>query len=204
MGSPNAGKSSLVNALMKRSVVSVSATPGHTKHFQTSFVNRTTNDDGEWGWSLQLCDCPGLVFPSTMFPRALQIACGQHLLAQVREPFTAIKYVGEFVETPLAEIYDLLPIDEYQDIDSYKRSGKAERKLLREAHEWSAWDVCVSLAIKKSFLTANAARPDLFRAANFILRDVVDGRIRVSFRAPDEDALQESKANSIDIFEASG
>lgn len=34
VGQPNAGKSSLINSLMGKRVVSVSKTPGHTKHFQ--------------------------------------------------------------------------------------------------------------------------------------------------------------------------
>ncbi|KAG1678847.1 Large subunit GTPase 1 [Nymphon striatum] len=50
VGYPNVGKSSTINAIFKEKKVSVSATPGKTKHFQTLFV-----DDG-----LCLCDCPGL------------------------------------------------------------------------------------------------------------------------------------------------
>ena len=48
LGQPNVGKSSLINAIMGRKVVSVSRTPGHTKHFQTIFL--TPN--------VRLCDCP--------------------------------------------------------------------------------------------------------------------------------------------------
>ena len=40
LGQPNAGKSSLINSLMGKRVVSVSKTPGHTKHFQTIFVTK--------------------------------------------------------------------------------------------------------------------------------------------------------------------
>ena len=35
VGIPNVGKSSVMNALIGKKVVSVSKTPGHTKHFQT-------------------------------------------------------------------------------------------------------------------------------------------------------------------------
>lgn len=53
-GFPNVGKSSLINGLVGRKVVSVSRTPGHTKYFQTYFLTPT----------VKLCDCPGLIFPS--------------------------------------------------------------------------------------------------------------------------------------------
>lgn len=49
IGYPNAGKSSVINALAGRKVVSVSSTPGHTKALQTLFLNPYT----------RLCDCPG-------------------------------------------------------------------------------------------------------------------------------------------------
>ncbi|KAI2659083.1 hypothetical protein H4Q32_023282 [Labeo rohita] len=56
VGYPNVGKSSTINTIMRNKKVSVSATPGHTKHFQTLFV-----DPG-----LCLCDCPGLTIPRTV------------------------------------------------------------------------------------------------------------------------------------------
>ena len=34
IGQPNAGKSTILNSIVGRKVVSVSRTPGHTKHFQ--------------------------------------------------------------------------------------------------------------------------------------------------------------------------
>lgn len=53
-GFPNVGKSSVINSLVGKKVVSVSRTPGHTKYFQTYYLTKT----------VKLCDCPGLVFPS--------------------------------------------------------------------------------------------------------------------------------------------
>lgn len=80
VGFPNVGKSSLMNALMGKKVVSVSKTPGHTKHFQTIFL---TNN-------VRLCDCPGLVFPSSV-PRKLQVLIGSYPISQLREPFASIR-----------------------------------------------------------------------------------------------------------------
>jgi ribosome biogenesis GTPase A len=61
-GYPNVGKSSVLNSIVGHKVVSVSRTPGHTKHFQTIHLTPT----------VRLCDCPGLVFPSYV-DRPLQV-----------------------------------------------------------------------------------------------------------------------------------
>lgn len=54
VGYPNVGKSSTINALIGAKKVSVSSTPGKTKHFQTIHLSP----------EVILCDCPGLVFPN--------------------------------------------------------------------------------------------------------------------------------------------
>eukprot|EP01133_Synstelium_polycarpum_P015303 gene15303-18123_t len=92
VGHPNVGKSSLINGLMGKKVVSTSRTPGHTKHFQTIFLTK----------DIQLCDCPGLVFPALDRPKQLQILCGLFPIAQVREPFSAIRYLAERVPVEVA------------------------------------------------------------------------------------------------------
>lgn len=89
VGQPNVGKSSLLNAIMGKKVVSVSKTPGHTKHFQTIWLTNT----------VRLCDCPGLVFPSKV-QKVQQILMGSFPIAQVREPFSTVQYIAERVDLP--------------------------------------------------------------------------------------------------------
>ncbi|XP_062620565.1 guanine nucleotide-binding protein-like 1 [Saccostrea cucullata] len=136
VGYPNVGKSSLLNGLVGRKVVSVSKTPGHTKHFQTILLTPT----------VKLCDCPGLVFPS-LVDKSLQIIAGIFPIAQVREPYSVIGFLGERINLP-----KLLNL-KHPDIE--------------DGDEWTAFDVCEAWALKKGFLTAKAARPDAYRAVSF-------------------------------------
>lgn len=149
LGQPNVGKSSLINALKGRKVVSVSKTPGHTKHFQTIFL--TPN--------VRLCDCPGLVFPSKV-PKVIQVLMGSYPIAQLREPFTTVMYLGERLDLP-----HLLKIKHPEDDDT-----------------WCAMDVCDGWAKKRGFITARAARLDAYRAANDLLRMALDGKICLCLR----------------------
>ncbi|MEM7516946.1 MAG: GTPase [Planctomycetota bacterium] len=90
VGYPNVGKSSCVNALRgatRHGVgarAGVSATPGKTKHLQTLRV----------GEKLELCDCPGLVFPSLVRNGAAELVCsGVVPLARARDPLAAAELV---------------------------------------------------------------------------------------------------------------
>lgn len=75
VGYPNVGKSSTINSLMVEKKVSVSATPGKTKHFQTLFLDK----------DLLLCDCPGLVMPSFVLTKAEMILNGILPIDQMRD-----------------------------------------------------------------------------------------------------------------------
>ena len=89
LGHPNVGKSSLINSLLGKKRVSVSKTPGHTKHFQTLFLTK----------NVRLCDCPGLVFPSKV-PKPLQVLMGSFPISQVREPYSVVNFLAERLDLP--------------------------------------------------------------------------------------------------------
>jgi len=148
IGHPNVGKSTLINTLKGKKVCSTSRTPGHTKYKQTVFLNPT----------VMLCDCPGLVFPACDVPKVLQIICGIFPIAQVCEPYTAIKYIAERV--PLEDVYRLEKINPNQP--------------------WNAWEICESYAEKRGYHTQKG-RADTHRAGSEILRDHLDGRVVLYF-----------------------
>jgi large subunit GTPase 1 len=75
VGYPNVGKSSTINALLGEKKVSVSSTPGKTKHFQTIHLSP----------AIVLCDCPGLVFPQFATTKAALVCDGVLPIDQMRE-----------------------------------------------------------------------------------------------------------------------
>ncbi|KAI8092240.1 uncharacterized protein B0P05DRAFT_525405 [Gilbertella persicaria] len=156
VGHPNVGKSSLINSIMKRAVVSASRTPGHTKHFQTIHISH----------NVRLCDSPGLVFPA-LIPKALQILSGMYPIAQVQEPYSSIRYLAEHIL--LEKVLSLTPPEGFERMKDY---------------QWTAWSICEQFAEQRGFHTAKAARPDVYRAANTILRLAAEGRILLSFKPP--------------------
>ena len=75
MGYPNVGKSSTINSLIGEKKVSVSSTPGKTKHFQTILLSN----------EIILCDCPGLVFPQFATTKADLVCDGVLSIDQLKE-----------------------------------------------------------------------------------------------------------------------
>lgn len=144
VGFPNVGKSSLINALKGRKVVSVSRTPGHTKHFQTIFLTNV----------VRLCDCPGLVFPSST-SKYLQVLLGSFPISQLQVPYRSIQLMAEHLDLP-----KILKIHLPEDFD-----------------EWSPVAIADAWAYKRGFLVAKSGRPDRYRAANHLLRLCVAGQM---------------------------
>ncbi|EDW02785.1 guanine nucleotide-binding protein-like 1 [Drosophila grimshawi] len=170
LGFPNVGKSSLINALKGRKVVSVSRTPGHTKHFQTIFLSQ----------HVRVCDCPGLVFPSST-PKSLQVLLGSFPISQLQVPYRSLKLLGEHLDLP-----QLLRLP-----------------LPEDYSEWSAVAISDAWAYKRGFLTAKAARPDRYRAANHILRMCLAGQqqLVLQFYPPGYDDQRERWQQHPDLVE---
>lgn len=93
VGYPNVGKSSTINALLTMKKVSVSATPGKTKHFQTLHL-----DD-----NLVLCDCPGLVMPSFVYTKAEMIINGILPVDQMRDHVPPINLISNLIPRHVIE-----------------------------------------------------------------------------------------------------
>lgn len=179
IGFPNVGKSSVINSLVGRKVVSVSRTPGHTKYFQTYYLTKT----------VKLCDCPGLVFPSYV-AKQIQILSGIYPLAQVQEPYSSVGYLCERVS-----FLSVLKLQHpsLQDSDQVKQPS--------EGLGWTAWDVCEAWAERKGYKTAKAARNDVYRAANSLLRLAVDGRLCLCLRPSGYSCLREHWESHTDLPE---
>uniref|UniRef100_A0A1A7Y148 Guanine nucleotide-binding protein-like 1 n=1 Tax=Iconisemion striatum TaxID=60296 RepID=A0A1A7Y148_9TELE len=181
IGFPNVGKSSVLNSLVGKKVVSVSRTPGHTKYFQTYYLTPT----------VKLCDCPGLVFPSRV-NKQLQILAGIYPVSQLQEPYTSVGYLCE--RTPFLSVLKLKHPSLQEPEQQPGQRGCKEP-------EWTAWDVCEAWAERRGYKTAKAARNDVYRAANSLLRLAIDGRLCLCLRPPGYSCLREHWENHQDLPE---
>ncbi|GMF25321.1 unnamed protein product [Phytophthora lilii] len=167
VGEPNVGKSSLLNSLFDRKLVSVSATPGHTKHLQTHYFERVEmleRSDGIFSRIL-VCDCPGVVFPRFNVPVLLQILFGSFPIAQTREPFSAVRFIAENCVPHLHEVYKLKPVEE-------------------DDEWWCPYTLCEAYAQLRGF-RVKGGKLDVHRAANTLLRDTLNGKkVVLSFPPP--------------------
>lgn len=153
VGYPNVGKSSTINTILRNKKVSVSATPGHTKHFQTLFVEP----------GLCLCDCPGLVMPSFVSTKAEMICSGILPIDQMRDHVPAVSFVCQTIPRYVLEgTYGVNIIRPREDEDP-DRPPTSEELL-------SAYG-CM-----RGFMTSHG-QPDQPRSARYILKDYVNGKL---------------------------
>lgn len=152
VGYPNVGKSSTINALSMAKKVSVAATPGKTKHFQTVIL-----DNG-----VTLYDCPGLVFPNFAASKADLVLNGILPIDQLRD------WIG-----PIRLLMSRIPVEVIQQI-----YGIEMPKASEESIETLNANVLLScFAAARGFMTSFHGNPDESRAARLILKDYVSGKL---------------------------
>ncbi|KAF2208369.1 hypothetical protein CERZMDRAFT_49427 [Cercospora zeae-maydis SCOH1-5] len=154
VGYPNVGKSSTINALLGAKKVSVSATPGKTKHFQTLHLSD----------KVILCDCPGLVFPNFATTKAELVLAGVLPIDQLRE------YTG-----PSALVAQRIP-------QHYLEALYGMKIVTRPLEEGGTGvptgeEVLRSFARARGFWTQGLGQPDEARAARTVLKDYVKGKL---------------------------
>ncbi|XP_075717865.1 large subunit GTPase 1 homolog [Rhinoderma darwinii] len=153
VGYPNVGKSSTINTILGNKKVSVSATPGHTKHFQTLYVEP----------GLCLCDCPGLVMPSFVSTKAEMICSGILPIDQMRDHVPPISLIAQRIPRyALEAIYGINIIRPREDEDQ-DRAPTSEELL-------------AAYGYMRGFMTAHG-QPDQPRSARYILKDYVNGKL---------------------------
>ncbi|NWV13059.1 LSG1 GTPase, partial [Ptilonorhynchus violaceus] len=160
VGYPNVGKSSTINTILGNKKVSVSATPGRTKHFQTLYVEP----------GLCLCDCPGLVMPSFVSTKAEMICSGILPIDQMRDhvpPISLISFAWAYVcqhipRNILEATYGINIIRPREDEDP-------DRKPTAE-------ELLTAYGYMRGFMTSHG-QPDQPRSARYVLKDYVSGKL---------------------------
>lgn len=163
VGYPNVGKSSTINALLGAKKVSVSATPGKTKHFQTIHLSPR----------VILCDCPGLVFPNFATTKAELVCNGVLPIDQLRE-FTG----------PATLVAQRIP-------QAFLEAVYGMRIITRPIDEGGTGiptgeDVMRAYARARGFFTQGLGQPDQSRAARTVLKDYVKGKLLFVHPPPQE------------------
>ncbi|KAI0420282.1 hypothetical protein F5X98DRAFT_332978 [Xylaria grammica] len=154
VGYPNVGKSSTINALIGAKKVSVSATPGKTKHFQTIHLSD----------KVILCDCPGLVFPNFATTKADLVCNGVLPIDQLREFTGPAALITHRIPQPFLEaIYGI-----HIKIRPFEEGGTG----IPTASEFLS-----AYAKARGFKTQGVGQPDESRAARVVLKDYVSGKL---------------------------
>ncbi|CAH2353318.1 large subunit GTPase 1 [[Candida] railenensis] len=154
VGYPNVGKSSTINALVGSKKVSVSATPGKTKHFQT--INLSDE--------VMLCDCPGLVFPNFAYTNGELVCNGVLPIDQLREHIPPVSLVCQRIPKHYLEaLYGIhIPTKSIQD----GGDGIPTAAELLNAY-----------ARARGYMTQGFGSADEPRASRYILKDYVNGKL---------------------------
>jgi large subunit GTPase 1 len=161
VGYPNVGKSSTINALIGAKKVSVSSTPGKTKHFQTIHLSD----------KIVLCDCPGLVFPNFAITNADLVCNGVLPIDQLRE------YTG-----PIQLVCQRIPkyfLEAVYGISIFTKPMSEGGTGIPTAEE-----LLIAYARSRGFMRSGVGAPDESRAARYILKDYVNAKLQFCHPPP--------------------
>ena len=172
VGYPNVGKSSTINALIGAKKVSVSSTPGKTKHFQTIHLSP----------DVILCDCPGLVFPNFATTKAELVCNGILPIDQLRE-FTG----------PAGLVAQRIP----QNFIEALYGIKVHVRPLEEGGTGipTAEELLFAYAKARGFSRTGVGQPDESRAARYILKDYVNGKLLFCHPPPNDPPINPEEFN---------
>jgi len=172
VGYPNVGKSSTINALIGAKKVSVSSTPGKTKHFQTIHISP----------DVILCDCPGLVFPNFASTKAELVCNGILPIDQLRE-FTG----------PAGLVAQRIPQSFYEALYGVK----VHTRPLEEGGTGipTAEEILIAYAVARGFTKTGQGQPDESRAARYVLKDYVSGKLLFCHPPPSDPAIDAREFN---------
>lgn len=183
VGYPNVGKSSTINSLLGAKKVSVSATPGKTKHFQTLVLSDT----------ITLCDCPGLVFPQFANTQADMVVDGVLPIDQMREYSAPVDLLCKRIPREILEGTYGIRIDVKDEEEG--GTGKV------------GWEEFLSAyAIARGMTRSSFGMPDTSRAARYVLKDYVNAKLLFAHPPPGIDAddfMSVSRAETIARIEES-
>uniref|UniRef100_H9G8S3 Large subunit GTPase 1 homolog n=1 Tax=Anolis carolinensis TaxID=28377 RepID=H9G8S3_ANOCA len=166
VGYPNVGKSSTINTILGKKKVSVSATPGHTKHFQTLYVEP----------GLCLCDCPGLVMPSFVSTKAEMICSGILPIDQMRDHVPPVSLVCQRIPRSVLEATYGINIVRPREGEEPDRPPTSEELL-------------TAYGYMRGFMTDHG-QPDQPRSARYVLKDYVTGKLLYCHPPPGTDAQE--------------
>jgi large subunit GTPase 1 len=179
VGYPNVGKSSTINALIGAKKVSVSSTPGKTKHFQTIHLSS----------SVILCDCPGLVFPNFATTKAELVCNGVLPIDQQREFTGPVGLIAQRIPQAFIEaVYGI----------------KITTRPLEEGGTGipTASEVLRAYAKARGFATTGQGQPDESRAARYVLKDYVNGKLLFCHPPPTDPPIDDQAFNN-DLYDFS-
>ncbi|PHH64987.1 hypothetical protein CDD81_3624 [Ophiocordyceps australis] len=175
VGYPNVGKSSTINALIGAKKVSVSATPGKTKHFQTIHLSDR----------VILCDCPGLVFPNFAFTKADLVCNGVLPIDQMREFTGPVGLVAQRIPQRFLEAVYGINI-KTRPLEEGGTGVPTAEELLR------------AYATARGFHTQGLGQPDEARAARYVLKDYVNGKLLFVHPPP---GIDDAKAFNKELYD---